>query len=262
MRMLERKELFSNVIEINFQAGRVFGCNVYLIHDGDQWVLVDIGYDDTVVEIVELIRQLDFPFSQCKTLIASHADIDHVQGLARAKRMLKTEVTTHRLAAPILESGDRLRSFAHIPAQGIDLEMPIVDVEHTVDEGDRIQVGSRELEVWHMPGHTHNQLGLKMGNLLFSGDSIYRDGCIGAIDAHHGSDMIAFIKTLHRIRSSDVEWLLPGHGPIFRKDNDLLDRVIARLERYLHRADFGTCAVDWPLMDQWEQEVAEGKRPE
>ena len=50
------------------------------------------------------------------------------------------------------------------------------------------------------------------------------------------------------------------HGPYFRKDNALLDRTIARLESYLHMADFGTCAIDWPLMDQWEQEIAEGKR--
>ena len=28
-----------------------------------------------------------------------------------------------------------------------------------------------------------------------------------------------------------------------------------------HMADFGTCAVDWPLMDEWEQEIAEGKLP-
>jgi hydroxyacylglutathione hydrolase len=26
-------------------------------------------------------------------------------------------------------------------------------------------------------------------------------------------------------------------------------------------ADWGTCAVDWPLMDQWERELAEGKMP-
>ena len=38
--------------------------------------------------------------------------------------------------------------------------------------------------------------------------------------------------------------------------------TIARLERYQHMADFGTCAVDWPLMDQWEDELASGKRPE
>ena len=84
-------------------------------------------------------------------------------------------------------------------------------------------VGKLELEVWHTPGHTDSQLSFRLGNLLFSGDNIYRDGCVGAIDAHHGSDIPAFIKSLKRIRASDVEWLLPSHGPIFRKDNALLD---------------------------------------
>ena len=73
-----------------------------------------------------------------------------------------------------------------------------------------------------------------MGNLLFSGDNIYRDGCVGAIDAHHGSHIPDFIKSLQRIRESDVEWLLPSHGPIFRKDNAILDNTIERLQSYLH----------------------------
>jgi glyoxylase-like metal-dependent hydrolase (beta-lactamase superfamily II) len=97
--------------------------------------------------------------------------------------------------------------------------------------------------------------------MLFSGDNIYRDGCVGAIDAHHGSDIRAFIQSLRRIRASDVAWLLPSHGPAFRKDDALLDRAIARLETYLHMADFGTCAIDWPLMEEWEREIAEGKMP-
>ena len=86
--------------------------------------------------------------------------------------------------------------------------------------------------------------------------------CVVAIDAHHGSDIPAFLKSLQRIRSSDVEWLLPSHGPIFRKDNSVLDRTIARLESYLHMADFGTCAVDWPLMDEWDQELSAGRMPQ
>ncbi len=73
-------------------------------------------------------------------------------------------------------------------------------------------------------------MSFRLGDLLFSGDNIYRDGCVGAIDAHHGSDIPAFIRSLERIRASDVEWLLPSHGPIFRKDNALLDQAIARLE--------------------------------
>jgi hypothetical protein len=26
-------------------------------------------------------------------------------------------------------------------------------------------------------------------------------------------------------------------------------------------ADWGTCATDWPLMDEWEDEIAGGKLP-
>ena len=96
---------------------------------------------------------------------------------------------------------------------------------------------------------------------MFSGDNIYRDGCVGAIDAHHGSDIPAFINSLRRIRESDIEWLLPSHGPVFRKDDAQLEKTIARLESYLSMADFGTCATSWPLMEEWEQELIEGTMP-
>ncbi len=259
--MLERRPVFPHVIEVNHQLGRVIGCNVYLIYDRDEWTLVDIGYEETVDEVIELIRQLDFPLSQCKTLIATHADVDHIQGLAKAKQLLRTTVSAHRLAAEPLAAGDKLQTFARIEAQGIDMEMPPVEVEQLLEDGESIRVGDLELEVWLTPGHTNSQLCFRLENLLLSGDNIYRDGCVGAIDAHHGSDLTAFIGSLERIRDSDVEWLLPSHGPIFRKEKALLDKTIARLESYRHMADFGTCAVDWPLMDEWEQEIADGKMP-
>lgn len=260
--MLQRKAVFPHVIEMNVQAGERLGCNVYLVFDGPEWLLIDVGFDETVDEIVELIRQLDFPLSSCKTLIATHADVDHIQGLAKMNQLLKTKVTGHHLAAEALATGDKIKTFAEITAQDIHLEMPPVKLDTLVDEGDTIRVGKQALEVWHTPGHTDSQLSFRLGNLLFSGDNIYRDGCVGAIDAHHGSDIPAFIKSLRRIRASDVEWLLPSHGPIFRKNDALLDRAIARLEGYLHMADFGTCAVDWPLMDEWDQELAAGKMPQ
>ena len=260
--MLARKPVFPHVIEMNYQAGQRLGCNVYLVFDQSEWVLIDVGYEETVDEIVELVRQLDFPLSSCKTLIATHADVDHIQGLAKINLLLKTKVTGHRLAADALATGDRIKTFAEIAAQDIHLDMPPVKLDLLVDEGDRIKVGKLELEVWHTPGHIDSQLSFRLGDLLFSGDNIYRDGCVGAIDAHHGSDITAFLKSLRRIRASDIQWLLPSHGPIFRKDNVLLDRAIARLEGYLHMADFGTCAVDWPLMDEWDKELAAGKMPQ
>ncbi len=259
--MLDRRPIFPNVIEVNYQAGHIQGGNVYVIFDRDEWVMIDIGYEDTVEEIIELIRQLDFPLSQCKTLIATHADVDHVQGLAKAKQLLRTSVSAHPKAIEPLSTGDKLFTFARILPQDIDLEMPTVEVEHEIDEGDTIHVGDLQLEVWHTPGHTNCQLSFRLGDLLFSGDNLFRDGCVGAIDAHHGSDLPQFIRSLERIRQSDVQWLLPSHGPYFRKDDRLLADTIARLKQYQHMADFGTCAIDWPLMDQWEKELSDGWRP-
>lgn len=262
MAIQRRQPIFPHVIELNQQARRRISCGVYLIYDDDNnWALIDIGYEDAVDDCLEIIRQLDFPFSKCVTLIASHADVDHVQGFAKAKQILKTTVTAHPLAAKPLEAGDKLVTYAEVVAQDIHLDMPPLKVDKLVEDGDKIRIGNVDLEVWHTPGHTDGQLSFRLGKLLFSGDNLFRDGCVGAIDAHHGSSIQDFIKSLERIRESDVEWLLPSHGPIFRKDNKQIDKTIARLEGYLHMADFGTCAIDWPLMDEWERELVDGKRP-
>jgi hypothetical protein len=41
----------------------------------------------------------------------------------------------------------------------------------------------------------------------------------------------------------------------------MIQRTIDRLRRYQYMADFGTCAVSWPLLDQWEQDILAGKPP-
>ena len=260
--MLTHKPIFPGIIELNFQAGEVLGCNVYLVHDNDEWILIDIGYEETVDDFVEIIRQLDFPLSRCKTLVATHADVDHIQGLAKAKQLLKTTVTAHPNAVDPLQSGDTLVTLAEIAAQNLKMAMPPVEIEHEVNDGDVIEVGSLKVEVWHTPGHTNSQLAFRIGDVLLSGDNIYRDGCIGAIDAHHGSDIQAFVNSLERIRDSDVKWLAPSHGPIFPNDRELLDATIQRVRSYLKMADFGTLAESWPLMDEWDEEVAAGRLPD
>lgn len=247
---------------MNFQARRRLGCCVYLIYDELDWMLIDIGFEDTVAEIVEIIRQLDFPLSNCRYLVATHADVDHVQGFKAAKELLPSaETVGHKSAATALAEGDRILTYAEISAQGIAIDLPKIEIEKQVDEGDTLKLGNLEIEVWHTPGHTDSQLAFRLGELLFSGDNIYRDGCVGNIDAHHGSDIPDFIDSLKRIRDSDIQWLLPSHGPVFKKDDALLQSAIDRLDGYQHMADFGTCAVDWPLLDEWDDELSKGVSP-
>jgi glyoxylase-like metal-dependent hydrolase (beta-lactamase superfamily II) len=41
---------------------------------------------------------MDFNLSTCKLLIATHADADHIQGIARAKELFKAKVAAHPLS--------------------------------------------------------------------------------------------------------------------------------------------------------------------
>ena len=256
--MIERRYVFPGVIEMNYQAKRRMGVNIYLIDGGTEYALIDVGFLDELGDVLELIRQMDFSFSACKMIIATHADVDHTQGLTRAREVLKCEVVAHPKSVRAIEEGDEVFTYARIDAQNIHIPMPRCKVDRVINEGDLVPIGDKTLAVWSTPGHTDGQLALRMANLLFSGDNIFRDGCVGVIDAHHGSSLVDFVASLRRILASDVAYLLPSHGPIFRKNDKLIEATIARLESYTHMADFGTCAVDWPLMDEWEEELARG----
>lgn len=260
--MLKRKYLFPHVIEMNYQAGRRLGVNVYLIDGGSEFLLIDIGFIEAVDDIVELIRQMDFNLSTCKMVIATHADADHIQGVARVKELLKTRVAAHPLSVGPIESGDEIQTYATIKAQGIEIPMPPCKIDVLLNEGDVVKVGALKLDVWHTPGHTAGQLSFKLGDLLFSGDNIYKDSCVGVIDAHHGSNIPDFLASLQRIIKDDARYLLPSHGPVFRRDNRILQKAIDRLTQYQTMADFGTCAVSWPLLDEWEKDVLEGRMPD
>src|SRR3954451_10580242 len=259
--MLPRRYLFPNVIEMNYQAGRRLGVNVYLIDGGTEFALIDVGYLETIDEITELIRRMDFNLSACKLLIATHADADHIQAIARAKELFKAKVVAHPLSVEALETGDKIMTFASIKAQDFEIPMPPCKVDETVDDGDVLTIGNVKLSVWHTPGHTPGQLAFKMNNLLFCGDNIYKDSCVGVIDAHHGSSLPDFLVSLKRILKDDSEFLLPSHGPVFRRDNKIIQKAIDRLTQYQYMADFGTCAVSWPLLDEWDAEVSAGKMP-
>ncbi len=40
--MIEHRPVFPHVIEMNVQAGQLLGCNVYLVFDGPELLLLDV----------------------------------------------------------------------------------------------------------------------------------------------------------------------------------------------------------------------------
>ena len=134
--MVERHYIFPGVIEMNVQARRRLGVNIYLIDGGTEYALIDVGFLDELADVLELIRQMNFSLSACKLILATHADADHTQGLARAREVLKCKVAAHPKSVAPLEEGDEVLTYARIDAQNIHIPMPRCKVDLTIDEGD------------------------------------------------------------------------------------------------------------------------------
>jgi hydroxyacylglutathione hydrolase len=231
------------------------------VYDGNEWLLIDIGYEETVDEIVEMIRQMDFPLSQCKYADRharrrrSHSGAGQGQAVARpgGRRPPRPPGPLEKGTAQDLR---RDRRPGHSTWTMPPSSSTINDRRRGHDQvgdatGSLAHAGAHRQPAWPSAGRTCS--------------SAATTSIATAAWARSTRTTAATFPTSSnrskRIRDSDVEWLLPSHGPIFRKDNALLDATIARLEGYQHMADFGTCAVDWPLMDEWEDEIAQGKLP-
>ena len=63
------------------------GVNIYLVDGGTEFALIDVGFLDELPDVLELIRQMDYSLSACKMIVATHADVDHTQGLMPAREV-------------------------------------------------------------------------------------------------------------------------------------------------------------------------------
>ena len=80
-----------------------------------------------------------------------------------------------------------------------------------VDSGDRLRVGSIEIEFLHTPGHTPGSQCFRVKNTLVSGDTLFIDGC-GRVDLP-GSDSEQMYHSLQKLKAlPDDTLLLPGHN--------------------------------------------------
>ncbi|MGZ8363226.1 MAG: MBL fold metallo-hydrolase [Caulobacteraceae bacterium] len=103
-------------------------------------------------------------------------------------------------------------------------------------DGDRLQVGEAEFEVYHCPGHTPGHVVIFQREAKFAqvGDVLFQ-GAIGRWDFPHGNleDLVNAIRTKLWPLGDDVRFV-PGHGPMStfgeeRRTNPYVsDRALAR----------------------------------
>ena len=171
-------------------------------------VLIDPG--DEVAELLDIASQRTFAI---RHILLTHGHVDHVTGVAAAKRAVDVPVHLHRddlfLYERAIEMG---RQF------GLQVEpQPPIDVFFV--PGEVIPFGECVVTPHHTPGHCPGgvclQIGTKqeVGKDLFVGDTLFA-GSIGRTDFPGGdyATLIASIRTVLFAFGDDAR-VYPGHGP-------------------------------------------------
>ena len=186
-----------------FKNGFIVGCE-----ETREAVLIDPG--DEVDSLLAFATRETLAIQH---ILLTHAHVDHVTGVAAAKRALGVKVFLHRddlfLYERAVESGKMF---------GLTVEpQPPIDVFYT--PGQVIAFGTYEVRPHHTPGHCPGGVCLQIGKKgtsgmdLFVGDTLFA-GSIGRTDlpgADHAT-LIASIRTV-LFAFGDDAIVYPGHGP-------------------------------------------------
>jgi glyoxylase-like metal-dependent hydrolase (beta-lactamase superfamily II) len=218
-------------------------CNIWHVRGSERDMLVDTGLG--MASLYDATRHLiDKPVDA----VATHTHFDHVGGhhefenrivhSAEAGILRKPDPEDATLRADVIREWLGPNSGYEIPDELVnqlphagyssgDYCVAPAEPSRIVEEGDVIDLGNRQFEVLHLPGHSPGGIGLweaKTG-ILFSGDTVY-DGPL--LDQGEDADIGDYIRSMRRLREMPVSVVHGGHDPSFDRD-----RLVQLCDEYL-----------------------------
>jgi glyoxylase-like metal-dependent hydrolase (beta-lactamase superfamily II) len=186
-----------------FKNGFVLGCD-----DTREGVVIDPGDDVDLLLSAVAEHRLTIRY-----ILLTHAHLDHVTGVARAKRALGVPVILHEadnvLYEKVVEQGLMF---------GLRVE-PQPRIDAFYDGEGPWRFGRFGAWVYHTPGHCPGGVCLAVGRdgqderTLFVGDTLFA-GSIGRTDLP-GGDLTTLLNSIRSVlfRFPDDTIVWPGHGP-------------------------------------------------
>ncbi len=139
-------------------------------------------------------------------LLLTHSHWDHTADAAFLKKKWDLSLYVHKFDAPNVENPG---------SDGLPvlIDVPKAEVDHFLEDGQKIQVGELSIEVIHTPGHTPGGVCfyLKDHNVLFSGDTLFR-GAIGRLDLPTAESEKMWVSLEKLAQLSPNTRVIPGHG--------------------------------------------------
>jgi len=167
-----------------------------------QAAVVDPG--DEAGRILDKLKKLDLKLS---VIILTHGHADHIGAVGELKEASGAQVMIQT------GDGDMLTRPSLNLSAWLGGAIAFKPADRLLEDGDFIKVGNLTLEVLHTPGHTPGGICLKVGNDLFTGDTLFAQS-IGRSDFPGGNHktLIHSIKT-KLLTLPEETVIYPGHGP-------------------------------------------------
>jgi len=169
-------------------------------------LVIDPGFSEAEEE--RIFREIIKHGLRVKYIVNTHGHVDHISGNLKVKRKTKAYLAVHYEDAEMLTNPTKNLS----RMLGLTVVSPPPDI--MLKDGDKIKVGSLELEVIHTPGHTPGSISLycRKEKVVFTGDTLFA-GSVGRTDLPGSS----YEKLMSSIREKllalpDETVVYPGHG--------------------------------------------------
>jgi glyoxylase-like metal-dependent hydrolase (beta-lactamase superfamily II) len=176
--------------------------SIYLVV-ADRTLLVDTGVPRSArARVLPYLESIGLRAEQVDLIVNTHGHGDHVGSNAELRDLCRAEIWIHQDDAGLLAGGQSWGEEAIAPHRP----------DRVLRGGDVIDLGSRALEVVHLPGHTHGSIGLfdRAAATLICGDSLQGLGTsVQNLALVFHPD--AYERTVELARALPVEWIVPAH---------------------------------------------------
>jgi len=178
--------------------------NCYLVYceETKECAVIDPGAE--AEKIIHLIRQKEL---KPTIVINTHGHVDHVGANMDIIDEYSIPLLIHSADSPMLDKVEQMELSFFLGAKN----SPPPD--KFLVEGEKVVIGSVQMEIIHTPGHSPGSVSLLSDGVLFSGDTLFSGG-VGRTDLPGGSwnELVCSIK--EKILTLPQETpVLPGHGP-------------------------------------------------
>lgn len=196
--------------------------NCYLVIMKKDAIIVDPGMDDCT-NLLSIINDMCL---NVRYIMLTHGHFDHIYSAQILKNETNAIIGIHTNEKELINDISN-----NMPMKSHGYHDQGIDIDLYFNGGESIPFQEYFIEIVNAPGHTSGSICIRIGNNLFTGDTLFKTS-IGRPDSKYGSQSSINKTIKEKIALMDKHtFILPGHGDAFLLNDIKIPKVIDSEQR-------------------------------